>query len=119
MAGHFLGDRLYKLVSRHWWWETLYKDAVTYCRNCPECAVVSGVGRTKHPPLHPIPVHRPFQIWGVDIMELPTTAKENKYVVVFQDLFTKWPLVFAVLDQKATRIAKLLAEELVPMFGCP
>ena len=31
----------------------------------------------------------------------------------------KWPLVFAVPDQKATRIAKLLAEELVPMVGCP
>lgn len=119
MAGHFSGDRLYKLVSRHWWWETLYKDAITYCRNCPECAIVSGVGRINHPPLHPIPVHRPFQIWGVDIMELPTTTKGNKYVVVFQDLFTKWPLVFAAPDQKATRIAKLLAEEVVPMFGCP
>ena len=85
MAGHFSEDRLYKLVSYHWWWETLYKDVVTYCRNCPECAVVSGEGRTKHPPLHPIPVHCPFQIWGVYIMELPTTAKGNKYVVVFQD----------------------------------
>jgi len=21
MAGHFSGDRLYKLVSRQWWWE--------------------------------------------------------------------------------------------------
>ena len=119
MAGHFSGDRLYNLISRHWWWETLYKDAVSYCRNCPECAIVSGVGRVNRPLLHPIPVHHPFQIWGVDIMELPITAKGNKYVVVFQDLFTKWPLVFAVPDQKATRIAKLLAEELVPMFGCP
>ena len=119
MAGHFSGDRLYKLASRHWWWETLYKDAVSYCRNCPECAIVSGVGRINRPLLHPIPVHRPFQIWGVDVMELPVTAKGNRYVIVFQDLFTKWPLVFAAPDQKAIRIAKLLAEELVPMFGCP
>jgi len=119
MAGHFSGDRLYKLVSRKWWWGKLYHDAVTYCRNCPECAVVSGVGRTCKPPLHPIPVSRPFQIWGVDIMELPTTARHNHYVIVFQDLFTKWPLVFAAPDQKAVRIAKLLAEELVHMFGCP
>ena len=35
-------------------------------------------------------------------MELPVTAKGNRYVVVFQDLFTKWPLVFAVPDKKAT-----------------
>ena len=94
-------------------------DAVMYCRNFPECAVVSGVGQTCKPPPHPIPVSRPFQIWGVDIMELPTTARHNRYVIVFQDLFTKWPLVFAAPDQKAVRIAKLFAEELVPMFGCP
>jgi len=119
MAGHFSGDRLYKLVSRHWWWEKLYRDAIEYCRNCPECAVVSGMGRVNKPPLHPIPVCRPFQVWGVDVMELPTTARHNRYVIVFQDLFTKWPLVFAVPDQKAVRIAKLLAEELIPMFGCP
>jgi len=97
----------------------LYHDATEYCRNCPECAVVSGVGRVNRPPLHPIPVSRPFQIWGVDIMELPTTARHNRYVIVFQDMFSKWPLVFAVPDQKAIRIAKLLAEELIPMFGCP
>ena len=52
-------------------------------------------------------------------MELPTTSRNNRYVVVFQDLFTKWPLVFPTPDQKAARIAKLLAEELIPMFGCP
>ena len=49
MAGHFSGDRLFKLVSNKWWWETLYRDSITYCRNFPECAVVSGVGRAGRP----------------------------------------------------------------------
>ena len=43
----------------------------------------------------------------------------KKYVIVIQDLFTKWPLIFTVLDQKASRIARLLAEEVVPLFGVP
>ena len=34
-------------------------------------------------------------------------------------LLTKWPLVFPVPDQKATRIVQLVAEEVVPMFGVP
>ncbi len=33
--------------------------------------------------LHPIPVHRPFQIVGVDVMDLPVTTNGNKHVVVF------------------------------------
>ena len=34
-------------------------------------------------------------------------------------MFTKWPLAFPVPDQKAERIAKLLCEEVVPLFGVP
>jgi len=41
----------------------------------------------------------------------------NRFAIVFQDLFTKWPLVFATPNQKIERIAKLLAKEVVPMFG--
>jgi len=44
-------------------------------------------------------VKRPFQIIGIDIMELQRTAKGNRYVVVMQDFLTKWSLVFAVPDQ--------------------
>ena len=119
MAGHFSGARLYTSLSRLWWWRTMYKDAIEYSRGCGECATVTGVGRRWKPPLHPIPVQRPFQIIGVDIMELPVTTQGNRYVVVFQDFLTKWPLVFPTPDQKAIRIARLLAEEVVPMFGVP
>ena len=52
-------------------------------------------------------------------MELPLTTNGNKYATVFQDLFTKWPMVYATPDQKAERIAKLLTQEIVPMFGVP
>ena len=41
-------------------------------------------GQKQKPPLHPIPTERPFQIVGVDIMELPVTTRDNKYVVVFK-----------------------------------
>lgn len=43
--------------------------------------VVAGSGRKQIPPLHPIPVQRPFQIFSVDIMELPTTECGNRYIV--------------------------------------
>ena len=118
-AGHFSGSKLYKALCRHWWWPNLYRDVVEFCRNCAECSVVSGSGRRQVPPLHPIPVQRPFQILGVDIMELPTTAQGNRYVIVFQDFFTKWPFVFPAPDQKAIRIARLLTEEVFPVVGVP
>ena len=80
---------------------------------------MTGGGRQHKPPLQPIPVERPFQKIGVDIMDLPYTERGNKHVVVFQDMLTKWPMVFPVPDQKTERLARLLCEEIVPMFGVP
>ena len=51
--------------------------------------------------------------------ELPVTTRGNKYVVVFQDLFTKWLMVYPTSDQKAKRIARLLVDEIVSLFGVP
>lgn len=36
--------------------------------------------------------------------------------MVFQDFLSKWPFVFA---EKAVRIARLLAEEVIPVIGVP
>ena len=52
-------------------------------------------------------------------MDLPITENGNKHVIVVQDLFTKWPFVFAVPDQKAPRITRIVAEQVVPLFGVP
>ena len=118
-GGHFAGQTIYNTLVRNWWWEGMYTDALTFCKCCPECAVVTGAGRQHRPPLHPIPVERPFQKIGVDIMDLPCTDRGNRDVIVFQDMFTKWPMVYAIPDQKAERIVKLLCEEIVPFFGVP
>ena len=119
MSGHFSGPKIYRVMSRLWWWRGMYRDIIDYARNCPQCIIVAGSERRQIPPMHSIPVDRPFQILGVDIMELPVTANGNRYVVVFQDFFTKWPMVFPTRDQKAKRIAELLVNEIVPMFGVP
>lgn len=97
----------------------MFAEVCQFARACPECAITMGVGRKKKPPLCPISVQRLFQILGVHVMDLPVTECGNQHVVVIQDLFTKWLFVFAVPDQKAARIARLLAEEVIPWFGVP
>ena len=118
-AGHFSGRRLYDSLLRHWWWRGMFQDATAFARSCPECAVATGSGWRIKPPLQPIPVSRPFQILGIDIMDLPLTDRGNSHVVVVQDLFTKWPFAFPVPDQQTEGIARLLVEEVIPCFGVP
>jgi len=70
-------------------------------------------------PLTPIPVARPFDRMGIDIVQLPRSSKGNQYAVVFMDYLTKWPEVFAVHDQTAATIARLLVEEIVSHHSVP
>ena len=119
LGGHFSGPRTYNAISTHWWWEGMYADTSEYCKKCPQCTVVSGSGRRTKPPFELIPVQRPFQILGMDVMDLPKTELENQHVLVFQDFLTKLPLVFPIPDQKTSRIVKLFVEEVVLLFGVP
>ena len=73
MSGHFSGKRTFSALARHWWWEGMYTDTMQYVANCPECTISMGKGKHNIPPLHPILVSRPFQILGIDLMELPKT----------------------------------------------
>ena len=114
LAGNFAGEKLYKGLVRHWWWPGLYSDIADYCANCPQCAIVNPSGLVNRPPLSYSGSECSSQIVGVDVMDLPKTEAGNKHVVVFQDFLSKWPLVFPVPDQKAIRLARLLAEEVVP-----
>ena len=80
------------------------------------CASRKGTGRKRHPPLQSIPVGGPFEIVGVDVLQLPLSNQGHQYAVVF---VTKWPEVFAVADQKAETIARLLVEHVIARHGVP
>ena len=91
----------------HTWMLQHSAISVPSVRSQPEAAVTEA----------DIPIQRPFI--GLDIMNLPCTEQGNRRVVVFHDIFTKWPFVFPVPNQKTERIVKLLCNEIVPLFGIP
>ena len=93
-------------------------DVRKYCRSCIECVTRRGPGQAIRPPLQSIPVGGPFHRIGVDILQLPLTESGNCYVV-FLDYLTKWVEAFAIPDQSATTIARILVEEIFCRHGAP
>ncbi len=43
----------------------------------------------------------------------------TKYILVIGDYFSKWTEAFAILNQEATTVARVLVEEFVACFGFP
>ena len=86
----------------------------------PRIALVRSqqrIGRRAKPPLHSIPVSRPFQLLGIDLMDLPLTEKGNRHIVVVQGLFTNWPIVFAVPEHYSHNQVDSRGSD--PSFWCP
>ena len=94
------GGSCWSYVRIFLWSQDIQGNAVYYSNWSGEKTFTSNEVNTSRPS------------FSVDIMELPFTTIGNRYPIVFQHLFTKWPMVYAALDQKATVtmiIAKLLA----------
>ena len=49
-------------------------------------------------------------------MDLPTTQQGNEHVVIFEDFFSKRPLVFPIFDQKTATLMQLLV---ISLFSVP
>ena len=118
-AGHLGEKKVLDRLKRYVWWLGIRNDVHKFCRGCLACSSRKGTRKTCKSPLHPIPVGGPFHRVGVDVLQLPLTEKGNRYVVVFMDYLTKWPEAFAVPDEKAETIARLLVEEIVCRHGIP
>lgn len=55
---------------------------------------------------------------ALDILgELPATEKENRYILVIADYFTKWTDSFPMPNMEAKTVARLLVEDVSARFG--
>ena len=55
-------------------------------------------------------VEGPWAVVAVDLMEFPPSKAQNKYLVVFQDLFTRWVELKPIRKADGKSISKALEE---------
>lgn len=87
------------------------RDVDHYCRECIKCQQSKLTAPTRAP-LTNVPIGRPWQMVAVDILQVPASFRNNCYLLVVQDYFTKWADAIPMPDQKAERITS----ELVKVF---
>ena len=57
---------------------------------------------------------------ALDILgPLPLSESGNQYLLIVADYFTKWPEAYALPNQEATTVAKILVNEMICRFGVP
>ena len=119
-SGHFAANKTLCRVRQRFYWVGCWRDVKMYCSRCNACASRKGPGRKQRAPLRLYNVGAPMERIAIDVLgPLPVTESGSKYLLVAIDYFTKWPEAFAIPNQEATTVAKVLVEEFFCRFGVP
>ena len=81
-------------------------EYVTSCETCQKAKLPLPV----RAPLLNTPIGRTMQLVNVDVLEVPVNTKGHRYILVFEDAFTKWLECIPMSDQKAETITNILVD---------
>ena len=116
-AGHQGTNKTLERLRQEVYWVGMSADVDRHCRECTICQR-SKLPAPTRAPMTNIPIGHPWQMIAVDILEVPLSYHNNRYLMVVQDYFTKWAEAIPLPDQTATRITGELVK-LCSTLGLP
>ena len=111
-AGHVGSDKTAMKVHQLGYWVGMLHDINQYCSECVTCQS-SKLPAPQKVPLINIPIGKPWEMVAVDILQVPTSCQNHKYILVIQDYFTKWAQAIPLTNQTAATFTR----ELVKIFS--
>ena len=95
------------------------RDVKLWLRACESCQEIKDMGRHRTTmPIKTETATAPMERMAVDVMgPWPMTTSGHRFVVVYQDYFSKWVEVFPVRHHTAVVVADLLVNQIVSRFG--
>ena len=119
-GGHFGVNKTIGKIREKFYWPKLRDDVKVWCGQCDVCAVRKGPSRKIKAPLATYVVGLPMERVAIDVLgPLPVSESGNRYILIAMDYFTKWPEAYALPNQEAQTIAKVLVDQFVSRFGAP
>ena len=120
VGGHFGEDKTLHRLRERFYWPGHQKDVASWCRTCKDCAARKGPAPKRRAPLTPIKVGSPLQMVAMDFLGPFVESEEGyRYILVVGDHFTKYMSAYALPNQEAKTVARILVEEYFCQNGFP
>ena len=119
-SGHLGTKKTLGRLRSRFFWLGMRGDVKEWCRSCSVCCAKRGPQGRPRAPLQIYTAGATMERVAVDIAgPLPVTTAGNRYICVAMDYFTKWPEAYAIPNQEATTVARVLVDQFFSRFGVP
>ena len=99
-VGHLGPDKTTEKIQQVGYWVGMLHNVDKYCQECSVCQA-SKQPLPQKALLMNMPFGRPWEMIAVDILQVPLSSNNNRYLLVIQDYVTKWVEAIPLPDQTA------------------
>jgi len=119
-AGHLGVEKTYQRVAVNYFWPNLFRDVTNYIRTCDACQRAKVEQASPAGLMGRRIADGPWTVVAADIIgPLPRSKAGFQYLLVVQDLFTKWVECKALRSATGTKICEALEDLVISRWGTP
>ncbi|XP_061479409.1 gypsy retrotransposon integrase-like protein 1 isoform X2 [Rhineura floridana] len=101
-------SRTLTLVESRYYWTSVTSDVKQWVYACQHCQVAKNTAAITSK-FHSIKAEDPWTVVTVDLMgPFDATSRNNVYVILLTDVFTKWVVILPLCDLSAAEVAKAI-----------
>uniref|UniRef100_A0A0G4FDX3 Integrase catalytic domain-containing protein n=1 Tax=Chromera velia CCMP2878 TaxID=1169474 RepID=A0A0G4FDX3_9ALVE len=117
-AGHGGSRSTLAKVTGKFFWPTVTADIENYVKSCETCLQRKDAFKKEHPMIVPLSTE-PLTHIAVDTVGPLPTSEGKRVIISVMDLASRFVVLIAVPNQKATTIARALLDNVFFVFGSP
>ena len=107
-------------VAKYYYWPGYYRDVCWYVAACQVCQAQKSSQQAPAGLMTERNLEGPWIVVASDIMGTkPPSRTGNRYIIVFEDLFTRYVELKALRKADAKSVLKAFDELIVNRWGCP
>ena len=119
-SGHLGIEKTFARVAMFYFWPGYYRDVCSYVAQCQECQAHKGSQQAPAGLMTERNIEGPWIVVAADIMgPKPPSRSGNKYVIVFEDLFSRYVELKPLRKADAKSVLKAFDELIINRWGCP
>ncbi|CAB0041768.1 unnamed protein product [Trichogramma brassicae] len=119
-AGHLGREKTYERIAESYFWPRMYTDVADYVRRCQTCQQIKVEQRAQRGLMGYRAIPKPWHTVAADIAgPFPKSYNGMEYMLIFEDLFSKWVECIPIRQANGRTILKLFKERIVLRYGPP